>query len=233
MAEVQALENRNVVVVGKTGAGKSTVANKLLGLEKFAVKNIASSVTSQVEARCSSFYDQSSRTRYNFKVIDTVGVFDTKQKNDDVMTKIKTFFQNDSPEGINLVLFVFRKGRLTAEEKRTFDYIMGNFNNQISDFSALVLTHCDAQNDAANQEFLASFKREARDVISFMKKGVYMVGFPDVSRMRPRIREAMEEEIKEQAEMLQKVVMKADRRCLGKEIFEPTFWEKLRQCFIL
>lgn len=233
MAEVQALENRNVVVVGKTGAGKSTVANKILSLEKFAVKNVAKSVTSQVEARCSTFYDQSSRTRYNFKVIDTVGVFDTRLKNDDVMKKIKTFFQNDSPEGINLVLFVFRKGRFTDEERRTFDYIIGNFNDQISDFSALVLTCCDGQSDAANQEFLASFQREARRIVSFMKKGVYMVGFPDVSKMRPRMKEAMEEEIKEQAEMLRKVVMKADKRCLGKEMFELTFWEKVKQCFIL
>ena len=233
MAEVQALENRNVVVVGKSGAGKSTVANKVLGLENFSVKNVASSVTSEVEARCSTFYDQSSRTRYNFKIIDTVGVFDTKHKNDDVMTKIKTFFQNDSPEGINLVLFVSRKGRFTDEEKHTFNYIIGNFSDQISDFSALVLTCCDAQSDAANQEFLASFQREARDIVTFMRKGVHMVGFPEVSNMIPRMKEAMEEEIKEQAEMLRKVVMKADKRCLGKEMFEATFWEKVRQCVIL
>ena len=233
MAEFQAVENRNVVVVGKTGAGKSTVANKVLGLEKFAVKNVACSVTSEVEARCSSFYDQSSRTRYNFKIIDTLGVFDTKHKNDDVMTKIKTFFQKDSPEGINLVLFVFRKGRFTAEERRTFDYIIGNFSDQISDFSALVLTYCEGQTDAANQEFHASFQREARRIVSFMKKGIYMVGFPDVSKMKPRMKQVMEEEIKEQAEMLQKVVMKADKKCLGNEMFELTFWEKVRQCFIL
>ena len=188
----------------------------------FRVKNIARSVTANVKAGCNSIYDQSSRTRYNFKVIDTVGVFDPKKKNDDVMTKMKNFFQNDSPEGINLVLFAFRKGRLAAEEKRIFDYIMANFNNQLSDISALVLTHCDAQNDAANQDFPANFKREARDIIRFVKKGIYMVGFPDVSTMRLRIREALEEEIKEPAEMLQKVVMKADKSCLGKETFKPT-----------
>ena len=60
-----------------------------------------------------------------------------------------------------------------------------------------------------------------------------MFGFADVSRMRPRIRETLGEEIQEEAEMLERVVMKVDRRCLGKEIFEPTFWKKLRHCFIL
>ena len=233
MAVVEAVETRNVVVVGKTGAGKSSVANQILGLHKFTVKNVASSVTLDVEARSSSFYDESSGTRYNFKVIDTVGVFDTKKNNADVITKVKNFFENDSPEGINLVLFVFRKGRFTDEERSTFDYIIKNFSDKISDFSALVLTFCDGENDAANQQFLQSFQNEAADVVRFMKKGVYMVGFPDLSNMRARIREAMEEDVKEQAKMLQKVVMKADKRCLGKNMFEPDFLQKLMQCSIL
>ena len=135
----------------------------------FRVKNIASSVTANVEAGCNSIYDQSSRTRYNFKVIDTVGVFDTKEKNDDLMTKVKAFFQNDSPEGINSVQFVFRKGRLTAEEKRTFDYILGNFNNQMSEFLALVLTHCDARNDAANR-VSCKLQKRSKGYSKFHKK---------------------------------------------------------------
>ena len=149
------------------------------------------------------------------------------------MSKIKTFFQNDSPKGINLVLFVSRKGRFTDEERRTFDYIIRYFSEQISDFSALVFTGCDGQSDDANQEFRASFEREAGDIVKFMKKGIYMVGFPDVSKIKPSMKKVMEEEIKEHAETLQKVVMRADKRCLGREMFQPTFWEKVRQCPIL
>ena len=233
MAEVKALEKRNVVVVGKTGGGKSTVANKILGQVKFAVKNVAASVTLKVEAHCCCLDDESSPTVYSFKVIDTVGLFDTKVTNVAAVKKMKNFFQNECPEGVNLVLFVCRKGRFTEEERSTFDYIMKHFRKQISDFSALVFTHCETESDSANQEFLISFEKEASDIVSFMKKGIYMVGFPDVSKMKLRIKEAMEEEVKEQAEMLRKVVMRADKRCLGKEMFEPTFWEKLGQCFIL
>ena len=233
MAEVKALEKRNVVVVGKTGGGKSTVGNKILGEVKFAVKNVAASVTLKVEAHCSCLDDESSPTVYSFKVIDTVGLFDTKAKNAAAIKEMKNFFQNECPEGVNLVLFVCRKGRFTEEERRTFDYIMKHLRKQISDFSALAITHCEGESDSANQEFLTSFEEEASDIVSFMKKGIYMVGFPDVSKMKPRIKEAMEEEINEQAEMLRKVVMKADKRCLGKEMFETSFWEKLRECSIL
>jgi len=235
MAEAYAVEDRNIVVVGKTGAGKSTVANKILGLEKFEVKNIATSTTTQVEARCSSFRDSSSRTQYNFTVIDTVGLFDTKKStsNIDVMTKIKDFVQNESPKGINLVLFVFRKGRLTEEERHTFKHIIDKFSRQISDFSALIFTGCDGQSDDAKKEFRTSFETEAGDTAKFMKKGIYMVGFPDVSKMKPSMKEVMEEEIKEQAEMLRKVVMEADKRCLGRDMCEPTFWDMAWQCSIL
>ena len=68
--------------------------------------------------------------------------------------------------------------------------------------------------------------------MSFMKKRIYMVGFPDVSKMKLRIKDAMPEEVKEQAEMLRKVVMKVDKRCLRREMFEPTFWEKARHSFL-
>ena len=53
-----------------------------------------------------------------------------------------------------------------------------------------------------------------------------MVGFPDVSKIKPSMKKVMEEEIKEQAEMVRKVVIKADKRCLGREMLEPTFRQK-------
>ena len=234
MAEMRAVENRNVVVLGKTGAGKSTVANKISGLERFEVKNVASSVTADVTAVSCTLDDEDARVRYNFKIIDTIGVFDTKYKNDDVMATIKKFFQTEAPEGVNLVLFVFRKGRFTEEEKNTFDFIIKNLRRQISDHSALVITSCEDLNETGRQEFLQSFiTSEAKDVANFMKKGICMVGFPDVSNMKPRVRQALEEDMQDEIKRLREIVKKADKKCLGKEMFELTFWERLKQCVIL
>lgn len=97
------------------------------------------------------------------------------------------------------MLFVCRKGRFTEEERRTFDYIMKHLRKQICDFCALLFTHCETGSDSANQEFPISFEKEASDIVSFIKKGIYMFGFPDVSKMKLRIKEAMEEEVKEEA----------------------------------
>ena len=107
MAEMQAVEKRSVVLLGKTGAGKSTVANKISGRSKFKVKNVAASVTAKVEDIDSTFED--SGIRYDLQVIDTIGVFDLRRKNDDTMNEIKKFFQDNAREGVNLVLFVLKK----------------------------------------------------------------------------------------------------------------------------
>ena len=40
--------------------------------------------------------------------------------------------------GINLVLFIFKKGRCTPEEKKVFDFIVQHFSKQISAVCALV-----------------------------------------------------------------------------------------------
>ena len=84
----------------------------------------------------------------------------------------------------------------------------------MSYISAPILTYCDGQSDAANQEYLVSFQRKARDIVSFMTKGIYMVGFPNVSKMKPSMKKVMEEEIRQQAEMLRNLVMMTDNKCL-------------------
>ena len=233
MAEAQAVVIRNVVVLGKTGAGKSTIANKISGIGEFQVKNVAGSVTDYVEAVSSIVVDEDSKIKYCFKVIDTIGVFDTRHQNDHAMAEIKRFFQKEVPEGVHLVLFVFRKGRFTEEEKRTFDFITENFHKQISGFSALVITACENDNEDARKVFVESFRSEAPAFARFMKKGIYTVGFPDLSSMKTAVREALEADMREEVKELQKIVMNADQKCLGNEMFEPNFWAKLMACVIL
>jgi len=62
--------------------------------------------------------------------------------------------------------------------------------------SALVFTHCEGESDAAKKEFLISFEEEASGIVSIMKKGICMVGFPDLPNIRLQIEEAIEEEMK-------------------------------------
>ena len=75
MATAVSQQRRNIIVLGKTGAGKSTVANQILGTNHFEVSTSTQSVTRRVrngEARLTV-----DGVDYNIKIIDTVGLFDT------------------------------------------------------------------------------------------------------------------------------------------------------------
>ena len=110
------VRERCIVVLGKTGAGKSTVANMLVGCDpmspestRFIVsEKILASVTRDVTSAKSEFWRNN--TKYVVTVIDTVGLFDNKAAgNDDVIEKIEEYFKNHII-GVNLILFVFKKG---------------------------------------------------------------------------------------------------------------------------
>jgi GTPase Era involved in 16S rRNA processing len=229
------LERRNVIVVGKTGAGKSTVANKISGHSNFKVDNSLESVTHQVSHTEVNVVDPTTNVHYVFKIIDTIGFFNTKISNKDVFQKIKTYFQEKVPEGINLVLLVFKQGRFTKEEKKTFDFLRENFQNNISNASALTITNCDELDVEGRQNVIQDFRRNkgTGHTAKFMRKGIYAVGFPELKGMKPKLVKVYKEEMKVDEEILTRLVMNSSKMYLSKEMFEQSFWDKLSSCTIL
>ena len=146
------IERRNIVVVGKTGCGKSTVANQLIGNEVFQIGRSSKSVTEHPGQK------EAKRTvddiEYNIKVIDTVGLFDSASpagSNKDILREAKAFFQKNV-KGLNLILFVFKEGRFTDEEKKTFSVITKHFKkDRVGEISALVVTNCENIDEAERE----------------------------------------------------------------------------------
>lgn len=235
MATTQQVEKRNIVVVGKTGAGKSTVANNIfVSDKKFEVGKSTGSQTSEVLSIQVKHTDQTTKIQYDIKIIDTMGIFDTRITNYKVIEKIKKYFQENVSEGVSLVLFVFRKGRFTEEEKKALEFLMKNFHSEISDISALVITNCEVDNETARRTFIEDFKKNVGPIASFMSKGIYTVGFPDTTDMKPRLRAIMEEDMEDDIKQLRELAMRASQMRLGKEMFEKSFWEKIKaHCIIL
>ena len=230
------LMTRNIVVLGKTGAGKSSVANNIMTDRgqppAFKVSSGLASETKKADMTQMEIVHN--KTRYNIKMVDTVGFFDTGGKitNKDILDSIKSFFKSKVPEGVSLVIFVFKRGRYTNEEREAFRFIIDNFRKEISAISALVVTCCEELDARGRRGTINDLRTnpETKSMIEFMGKGVFPVGFPPMDDIKPGLRAVYEEDAAADKKQLRELVYNCHEMYLTQEIWQEAFW---RRCTIL
>ncbi len=230
MADARIVEYRGVMVVGKTGAGKSTVSNAIARSDdRFTVSSSPASCTRECD-HCDVELTDSGRF-YRMKVMDTVGLFDTGPvTNNETIKALKTYVHTYFPEGMNLIIFVLREGRFTPEEKSSFDFIQRRFGDDISQVSALVLTNCDTKDEKTRRQIIEEFKRNplTKATADFMKAGIFSVGFPpikDYFSLPGPVKDYYENSIANDKEMLWNLIKGCTKAKLHKQLYSNSFWE--------
>ena len=227
------VQERCVVILGKTGAGKSTIGNMLVGYDPMSQKdppfplseNPFQSSIGIVKERKSEF--RQGNTVYRMRVVDTPGWFDPfgKTKGAD-FKELEEYFHDHFIVGANLILIAVKKGLFSQEEKHILSAITGRFTG-ICDISAIVITYCEHEQTVHSREMLCqNFKRDyvTKEIAGQMKKGIYTVGFPPVIRMEEPFnnQEDLKKSMKDDTQQLINLIVKCEKVHLTKTLFQPS-----------
>ncbi|KAK6180610.1 hypothetical protein SNE40_008629 [Patella caerulea] len=132
------IEEIRVVLVGKTGRGKSALGNSLLR-SKHSFKSAASGES--ITSRCTiNHLDMQNGKK--LVVVDTPGLFDTRVSNAKTSRELVRCVALASP-GPHAFLFVLSVDRFTKEELDTIDHLQELFGNDVMNFVIVVFNHKD------------------------------------------------------------------------------------------
>ncbi|RUP50622.1 AIG1 family-domain-containing protein [Jimgerdemannia flammicorona] len=166
-----------ILIVGKTGAGKSTLGNILIGQPAYEGPFKTSNSFDSVSQECETFGMFMADRHLN--VVDTPGIFDTERPDEVTLAKIGEVVQLCS-YGIQAIIFVLEAGRFTAEQEEVVRKITEYFGPESLGHTIVVFTKCNIEQTVDPSVMSGAFNEQLRSLLSTVDGRWAIVPNPDV-----------------------------------------------------
>ncbi|KAF3697770.1 Poly [ADP-ribose] polymerase 14 [Channa argus] len=127
---------KRIILLGKTGAGKSSLANTIFKEELFSTNHTPNSGTKVCQAETRLVNER------NITLIDTPGLFDAGRSEEELKPEILSCITECAP-GPHAFLIVLKVEKFTEQEKAVIDKICEYFSEDALKYAVIVFTHGD------------------------------------------------------------------------------------------
>ncbi|XP_030286412.1 GTPase IMAP family member 7-like isoform X3 [Sparus aurata] len=156
MADVS--NTKRIAIVGKTGAGKSSLANTIFAEAKFKIYHTFSSGTKKCQSETRSVNGRS------ITLIDTPGLFDTDRSEEEIRSEILRCITECAP-GLHAFLVLLKVEKYTEQEQAVIKKIQEYFSEEAFKYATVLFTHADQLPEKQTIEEFAHQNKRVSDLV--------------------------------------------------------------------